>query len=75
MIIEIFTKNENGKIEFTETELKELLDKVHKDGYNEGKRKAYYYTTPHYTSTSPLTFATSTTGTSGSITIKGGDTE
>ena len=28
MIIEIFTKNENGKIEFTEAELKELLDKV-----------------------------------------------
>lgn len=74
MIIEIFTKNEDGKIEFTEAELKELLDKVHKDGYDEGKRKTYYYTTPYYTGT-PLTVATGTTGTSGSTTIKVGDTE
>ena len=32
-----FEKNENGKVEFTETELKVLLDEVYNHGYNDGK--------------------------------------
>lgn len=32
-----FEKNKNGKVEFTETELKALLDEVYNHGYNDGK--------------------------------------
>lgn len=46
MKTKIFTLNENNKIEFTENELKSLLDEIYNDGYNDGNRK-YYYTTPY----------------------------
>ena len=32
-----FEKNKNGKVEFTATELKALLDEVYNEGYNNGK--------------------------------------
>ena len=46
MKTKIFTLNDNNKIEFTEDELKSLLDEIYNDGYNDGNRK-YYYTTPY----------------------------
>ena len=36
MKVKCFTKNSVGKIEFTEDQLKELLDDVYQDGYNDG---------------------------------------
>ena len=47
MKTKVFTKNKNGKIEFTEKELKALLDEIYDDGYADGSKK-YYYTTPYY---------------------------
>ena len=35
MKIKVFTKNKDGKIEFTEDELKKLLDEVYSEGYND----------------------------------------
>lgn len=50
MMIKIFSKNENNKIEFTEEELKKLLDEVYKEGYNDGKNNnVYTYYTPSIT--------------------------
>lgn len=46
MKTKIFTKNEKGKIEFTENELKVLLDEIYNEGYNDGKSRSYIYTTP-----------------------------
>ena len=37
MIQKAFTKNKQGKIEFTQTELDQLLNDVWQDGYNEGE--------------------------------------
>ena len=48
MITKTFTKNEKGKIEFTEKELKELLDEMYHYGYNEGKGHKYIYTSPSW---------------------------
>jgi len=47
MKTKIFTKNENGKIEFTEKELKKLLDEIYDEGYNDCRNKNYIYTTPY----------------------------
>lgn len=48
MKTKVFTKNKDGKIEFTESELKRLLDEIYDDGYNDGKKKCTYtYTTPY----------------------------
>ena len=47
MKTKIFTKNEKGKIEFTENELKVLLDEIYNEGYNDGKSRSYVYTTPY----------------------------
>ena len=66
MITKTFYKNKDGKIEFTESALKELLDEIYKEGFREGKRcGTYKYTTPGwwninspfytYTNTTPLT--------------------
>lgn len=49
MITKTFAKNEKGKIEFTEKELKELLDEMYQYGYNEGKgHKTFVYTSPSW---------------------------
>ena len=84
MKTKIFTKNENGKIEFTEKELKALLDEIYNEGYNDGKSRGYIYTTPvrttpwwygTYCTTSSTTDAKSitnaTTSGSSTLTIKG----
>ena len=47
-MIKIFTKNKNNKIEFTEQELKTLLDEIYRDGYNKGQSRNYIYTTPSW---------------------------
>ena len=83
MKTKIFTKNEKGKIEFTEKELKKLLDEIYNEGYNDGKSRSYIYTTPLWqygtwctagsiTDAKPATTTTATTGsTNSTITIKG----
>lgn len=80
MKTKIFTKNKQGKIEFTERELKALLDEIYNDGYNDGSKK-YYYTTPYYYhwpyygSTTPITYCTTNASTAGNsgITISASD--
>lgn len=47
MKTKVFTKNEKDKIEFTEKELKALLDEIYNEGYNDGKNRSYVYTTPY----------------------------
>lgn len=46
MKVKVFTLNDNGKIEFTENELKELLDEIYNTGYYEATHKGYIYYTP-----------------------------
>lgn len=82
MLTKTFTKNDNNKIEFSENELKELLDEIYRYGYNEGKgNKIYHYTTPYrwnsnwpywtYTTTStPITINNDNITTCDSTTIK-----
>jgi len=49
MITKTFKKNSHGKIEFTEQELKELLDDIYRNGYQEGKGEpVYIYTSPNW---------------------------
>ncbi len=49
MLTRVFTKNKSDKIEFTEKELKELLDEIYEYGYKEGKgEKTYTYTSPSW---------------------------
>jgi len=65
MKVKVFTKNQNGKIEFTEEELRKLLDEIYNEGYWDGKGNNYFYTTPSYIHTYPYTLcSTSTTTTS-----------
>lgn len=66
MKVKVFTKNQNGKIEFTEDELRKLLDEIYNegyaDGYTNGSKGNYIYTTPYrypYTVYSTSTSATS----------------
>ena len=49
MKTKVFTLNKNNKIEFTEKELRRLLDEIYNDGYYDGKNSNsyYYYTTPY----------------------------
>ena len=63
MTTKVFSKNKENKIEFTETQLKKLLDEIYNEGYEDGKKNNYYYTTPYkpywgynwgYTTTTPL---------------------
>lgn len=64
MITKIFHKNKDGKIEFTESALKELLDEIYKEGFREGeRRRTYKYTTPGWWNlNSPFyTYTTTTT--------------
>lgn len=46
MKVKVFTKNQNNKIEFTEDELRKLLDEIYNEGYWDGAKK-YVYTTPY----------------------------
>lgn len=72
----VFKKNKYGKIEFTESELKKVLDEIYDEGYMDGSSSNYYYTTPYRykpypyyytwcsTATDPLTNIATTTATS-----------
>ncbi len=72
----VFKKNKYGKIEFTESELKEVLDEIYNEGFNDGSNRYYYYNTPYRykpypyyynwfsTATDPLTTSAITTATS-----------
>ncbi len=84
MKTKFFTKNENGRIEFTEKELKALLDEIYNEGYSDGKSRSYTYTTPirttpwwygtYYTAgstTDSKTITNATTSDSSTLTIKG----
>lgn len=46
MKVKVFIKNQNNKIEFTEKELRELLDEIYNEGYSDGAGN-YIYTTPY----------------------------
>lgn len=79
MKIKVFKTNNNGKIEFTQTELENLLNEIYKSGYVEGEaegRKNNFtwtspsistipcYNTPYYnTITTDTTNTTNTTNT------------
>lgn len=48
-MVKIFTPNKNGKIEFTKSELENLLNEVWRDGYNSNHNWTWYspwYYTP-----------------------------
>lgn len=47
-MVKVFTPNKAGKIEFTKTELENLLNEVWLDGYNANK---YYWNSPTWYST------------------------
>lgn len=65
-MIKVFTLNKNNKIELSEKELKQLLDDAYWEGYREGNRTTYTYTSPSILST-PYTWTTTTTD--GTITL------
>ena len=44
MIVKVFQKNKNGKIEFTQKELENLLNQVYWDGYR--ANSTWTWTTP-----------------------------
>ena len=79
----VFKKNKYGKIEFTESELKEVLDEIYNEGFNDGSNNYYYYNTPYrykpypyyYTScstvTDPTSITTATSTSNSNLTIDG----
>ena len=78
MKTKFFTKNSKGKVEFTEKELKKLLDEIYNEGYRDGRAsKTYTYTTPwypYYTNTPYYTWTTTATSTGdNTITVNGGE--
>lgn len=56
MIVKVFQKNKNGKIEFTQKELENLLNEVYWDGYR--ANSTWTWTTP---CTVPLSYSTDIT--------------
>ena len=71
MKVKVFTKNKNDKIEFTEDELRVLLDEIYNEGYSDCSR-GYVYTTPiktypYWTYTTATGSATTSTTTSATI--------
>lgn len=52
-MIKCFTKNKDGKIEFTQKELEKLLNEIYKSGYDDANNRHYWWTSPYYYSTSP----------------------
>lgn len=67
MIVKVFQKNKNGKIEFTKEELEALLNEVYWDGYR--ANSTWTWTTPVVTNpvmtnpavVTPLSYSTTTT--------------
>lgn len=73
MKTKIFTKNKNNKIEFTEQELKKLLDEIYNDGYWDGTRSTYVYQTPYRWE--PFTYTTTTASNSSNYTLTGNNVQ
>lgn len=42
-MVKVFTTNKNGKVEFTEKELENLLNEVWRDGYNSNTNRYWWY--------------------------------
>ena len=57
MIVKVFQKNKNGKIELTKEELETLLNEVYWDGYN--AHNTWVYKSPSVTQPYPI-FTTTT---------------
>ena len=64
MIVKVFQKNKNGKIEFTQKELENLLNEVYWDGYR--ANSTWTWTTPL---SYPLCTTTNSEANSTAITI------
>ena len=45
MMVKVFEKNKNGKIQFSKEELEKVLNEVYWEGYNQ-KNNSWVYTTP-----------------------------
>lgn len=69
MKVKVFTLNDKGKVEFTEKELKELLDEIYNAGYYDATHVGYIYYTPWKYPQSPYY---TTTASSSGINITGG---
>lgn len=67
MLIKIFTKNINGKIELTEEELRRILDEAYWEGYNNKQSNTITWASPNWWEQQPYY---TTTTTSSNITIK-----
>lgn len=65
MLIKVFTKNKNDKIELSEKELKELLDEAYWDGYKANNHTTWTWQTPSINWSPYYTTSTST----GNLTI------
>lgn len=71
MKTKFFILNQQNQIEFTEKELKDLLDEIYNEGYRDGKKsQTYVYKTPWYYSPFPVY---TTTTDSSTITINKGE--
>ncbi len=53
MIVKVFQKNNNGKIEITKEELENLLNEVYWQGRNDANHNWIYTTTPSWTCKTP----------------------
>ena len=74
MKTKVFTLNEDQKIEFTEEELKSLLDEIYNDGYYDGRNSRYYYYSTPYKQPYYYTWCSSSTAGSSGININGTST-
>ena len=73
MMVKVFTKGKDGKISFTEDELRKILDEAYWEGYNANHH--YVYTYPSIASPSwPSWYSTTTTtnNTNDSVTVSVG---
>ena len=75
-----FETNKNGKIEFTPTELKNLLDEVYNEGYNNGKyypsvvwNPPYRYDYTDWWNKPYITWCSDNCSTTSTITVNGND--
>ena len=63
--VKVFSLNANGKIEFTKEQLEELLNNTYREGYEEGNKQTFTWTSPylsdHITCTNSTDKGTQTT--------------
>lgn len=74
MKIKVFTKNKDGKIEFAEDELKNLLDEVYWEGYNDHPH-TWTWQTPYVWTSGVKDITVSSSGltsTEGTVTLPSG---